>query len=352
MRQVTVVCDLQFGSTGKGLIAGYLAERDKPDTVVTAWSMNAGHTYINRDGRKFVHCMLANGIVSPNLRQVLIGPGSQIGLDRLFAEIEECQDLLQGVQIIIHENACVIQERHILEEGGSMTAIGSTKKGCGAAMIEKIRRNPESVITARDFTNEVLAFSDRLNIDISTATSENYNKALDRSENVLVEGAQGYSLGINSGFYPYTTSRECTPAQIMVDAGVPMRWLTKIVGTMRTYPIRVANRFNKDGEMIGWSGPCYSDQKEITFNDLGQPVELTTVTQLPRRIFTFSRKQTEDALRAVQPDEVFLNFVNYCRDEQHSAFIVSVINNVANNVGCGGVKYLGFGPTFDNVREL
>jgi adenylosuccinate synthase len=208
------------------------------------------------------------------------------------------------------------------------------------------------VITARDFTNEVLAFSDRLNIDISTATSENYNKALDRSENVLVEGAQGYSLGINSGFYPYTTSRECTPAQIMVDAGVPMRWLTKIVGTMRTYPIRVANRFNKDGEMIGWSGPCYSDQKEITFNDLGQPVELTTVTQLPRRIFTFSRKQTEDALRAVQPDEVFLNFVNYCRDEQHSAFIVSVINNVANNVGCGGVKYLGFGPTFDNVREL
>lgn len=346
MRQVTVVCDLQFGSTGKGLIAGFLAERDKPDTVVTAWSMNAGHTYINAEGRKFVHCMLGNGVVSPNLQRVLIGPGSQIGLNKLFQEILECKDLLEGVQILIHENACIIQDRHILEEGGSMTAIGSTKKGCGAAMIEKIRRNPEDAITAHDFRTEVMRFSETNFIDIKVATSNGYAHEMDKAEVMLVEGAQGFTLGINSGFYPYTTSRECTPAQILTDCAVPMRWVTNIVGTMRTYPIRVANRFDEEGSMIGWSGPHFSDQKEITFDELGQEIELTTVTQLPRRIFTFSARQTQEAIRAVQPDEIFLNFVNYCKDDTF-AKIVKTINDAG-----GTIRYLGRGPTVNDVGVI
>lgn len=346
MRNVTVVCDMQFGSTGKGLIAGYLAERDKPDTVVTAWSMNAGHTYIDRSGRKFVHCMLANGIVSPNLRRVLIGPGSQIGLTKLFEEILQCRDLLGGVQILIHEHACIIQDRHVLQEGGTMTAIGSTKKGCGAAMIEKILRNPKDRIIAKDFRAEVDRFAEDHNINIMVASGVTYALAMDKAQEILVEGAQGYSLGINSGFYPYTTSRECTPAQILTDCAIPARWLTKIVGTMRTYPIRVANRFDEEGNMVGWSGPYYPDQKEITFDDLGQPIELTTVTRLPRRIFTFSQKQTFEAIRAIQPDEIFLNFVNYCKPDEFTQ-----IFNTIRDAG-GKVKYLGHGATVQDVEEL
>src|SRR5690606_29852520 len=119
-----------------GLIAGYLAERDAPDVVVTAWSMNAGHTYINEQGRQFIHCMLANGVVSPNLKSILIGPGSQIGLDKLFTEVQQCRDLLGSkIPVYIHEHACIIQDHHIEEEAGPMTKIGSTKKGCGAALI-------------------------------------------------------------------------------------------------------------------------------------------------------------------------------------------------------------------------
>ena len=52
MEAMDIVIDLQYGSTGKGLIVGFLAEEHKYDTVVTAWAPNAGHTYINRDGRK------------------------------------------------------------------------------------------------------------------------------------------------------------------------------------------------------------------------------------------------------------------------------------------------------------
>ena len=95
-KKAIIVVDAQFGSTGKGLIAGYLAERDQPDVVMTAWSANAGHTYINAEGRKFVHCMLANGIVSPALTHVLVGPGSQMDWDLFLTEVRQCLDLLNG----------------------------------------------------------------------------------------------------------------------------------------------------------------------------------------------------------------------------------------------------------------
>ena len=110
MKKATIICDMQFGSTGKGLIAGYLAERDQPDVVVTAWSANAGHTYINSEGRKWVHCMLANGIVSPKLKTVLIGGGSQMSIPVLLKEIEGSVDLLQG-QIDLDSRECLHHPR-------------------------------------------------------------------------------------------------------------------------------------------------------------------------------------------------------------------------------------------------
>lgn len=353
-KKATIICDMQFGSTGKGLLAGYLAERDQPDVLVTAWSLNAGHSYIDASGRKFVHCMLANGIVSPKARYVLIAPGSQIGVDRLLAEMHECRDIIerQGIQVIIHENACVIQDRHIAEESGTMTAIGSTKKGCGAALAEKIQRNPQALTTAGHLQAEILLKASALNLlrHISIVGNKVYARILDEAERVQVEGAQGYSLGINSGFYPYTTSRECTPAQIASDCLIPLAMIGKVVGTMRTYPIRVANRYDEDGNQIGWSGPCYPDQDEITFGEIGQEVEHTTVTKLPRRIFTFSPMQCREAMRAVMPDEVFLNFANYT-DYPKLLDIVAHISDAANKYGCGGVTYLGYGPTAEDVYE-
>ena len=78
MQKITMVIDLQYGSTGKGLLAGYLAETTCPDTIITAWAPNAGHTYIDRAGRKYIHTHLANGIVSPFCKRVFLGPGSMM----------------------------------------------------------------------------------------------------------------------------------------------------------------------------------------------------------------------------------------------------------------------------------
>lgn len=349
-RSIKMIIDLQFGSTGKGLIAGYLASRDNPDTIVTAWAANAGHTYIDQFGRKFVHTMLANGIVSKSLRRILLGPGSLINPTALIEEIRQCQNYLGSVDILIHPNAAVITQKHIDLEQGPMTKIGSTKKGVGEAMIDRIRRNPDdNNIAATALIGTAL--------EGHVCTIAQYNAALDDAEIVQIEGAQGYSLSMYHGMYPYVTSRDVTPAQIFADCAIPLDWYqdTEIIGTARTSPIRVANRFDESGVQVGYSGGCYPDQRELDWVELGMEAELTTVTKLPRRIFTLSRTQLAEAIRQCSVDSIFLNFMNYCRTENELQQVVDVVMGVMMEFG-GPLQdkrvYLGFGPRDQDVFEM
>jgi len=346
MDKIKVVVDLQYGSTGKGLIVGKIAEDEEPDTVITAWAPNAGHTYISKTGRKFIHTHLANSIVSPMLKQVLLGPGSLINPVQLLEEIAACADLLKNVRIAIHPHAAVVTDRHIEEEVGPMTKIGSTKKGVGAAMIQRIRRDPDDL--------NIAANCEGLSKYVVTVST--YRALLREAEHVLVEGAQGYGLSMYHGFYPYTTSRDVSLWQILADCGIPHDLLPQVmdlpditvVGTCRTYPIRVANRFDTHGTQVGYSGPCYDDQLEITFEEIGQKTELTTVTKLPRRIFTFSRKQIGEAIEYNGAREIFLNFVNYCKTEEEVQDIVESIERSPNTF----VRWIGLGPEYKDVYSM
>ena len=356
-RNIRLICDLQFGSTGKGLIAGYLAEKHQPDTLVSAWSPNAGHTYISSQGEKFVHTMLPNGIVSKNLKRICLGPGSTINLDSLYEEVKASVLHTMGTTIYIHGNATIVQQKHRDEEAGPMTKIGSTKKGCGAALIDKIRRNPDNPITALNWEDEILFMFedlyDRYDIRVQIVpTQAEWIEVLKLGDVLQIEGAQGYSLGMLSGFYPYTTSRECTPAQICVDCGVPAYWPMTRIGSARTYPIRVANRYDEEGNQIGWSGPCYADQTEISWEYLQQPVEVTTVTKLPRRVFTFSRSQLREAVEMGGIDHIFLNFVNYWDGEDFVKDNVATTEAIKSCRDLGAIlKYVGHGPAHADVQE-
>ena len=343
MKKIDLVIDLQFGSTGKGLIVGTLATYEGYDTVITAWAPNAGHTFIDAKGRKFVHTHLANGIVAPYLRRVLLGPGSVINPAQLLAEIEQCKDIIdaKNIRILIHPHAAVVTEEHLEEEAQSMTAIGSTKKGVGAAMISRIRRQPNKPAVAKDF----------LELASMVCTTAQYQRAIRDSEHILIEGAQGVGLSLYHGFYPYTTSRDVSTFQILADCGIPATLFNeascRVIGTARTYPIRVANRYDSEGRQIGYSGPAHLDQKEISFEEIGQPIELTTVTKLPRRIFTFSRDQIREAIDLSGASEVFLNFANYVQDEQYLLHIVNSIEETGARV-----KWLGLGPDIHSVVLL
>lgn len=342
-----MIFDMQYGSTGKGLLAGYLALKHEPDTVVTAWGPNAGHTFVDKDGRKYVHRMLANGIVSPNLQKILIGPGSVIDLDILLNEIKSCRRLLKGKSIYIHPNAAIVTTDHAEQEKESMLAIGSTMKGTGAAIIQRIKRDPtnQNVAGATDLTKFMAEVRD---IDAYVYLSEYaYRSAILASRVMQIEGAQGYSLSLYHGVYPYCTSRDVTPHQVMADCALPWRSDVEVVGTMRTFPIRVANRRNEDGEMVGTSGPCYFDQEELSWADIGVKPELTTVTKLPRRVFSFSQEQIINAALVCNPSRLFLNFANYMREND----LKKLIANIEENTGVC-VKYVGHGPKVTDIEEI
>lgn len=334
MKELHVIVDGQYGSTGKGLLAGVLAKEKQIDTICTAWGPNAGHTFIDKFGRKFVHTMLANGIVGQDVRRVLIGPGSVINPDSLEQEIASAGAILgDGVQVIIHPHAAIVTDEHRETEDKTMTAIGSTKKGVGEAVIQRIRRDPNNQNIAATCKHELIR-----DLVVDTMT---YDWFLDRSERVLVEGAQGFSLSMYHGFYPYTTSRDVSTHQILADCGIPFNAApTSVYGSFRTFPIRVANRYNEAGEMVGTSGPCYPDQMELSWADLGMEPELTTVTKLPRRIFTWSEAQYLDAIRMLGVTHPFINFINYIKDEDDQTRFIAQLNKIGPRV-----RYLGFGPT-------
>lgn len=365
VKSVLMIMDLQFGSTGKGLIAGYLAKKEKPDTVVTSWAANAGHTFIDSDnGRKYVHTMLANGIISPNLSNVVLGAGSLINIDSLISEIESAKDIInRGVNIWIHSNAAVILPKHVEEEGGGhMTAIGSTKKGCGAAAIDRIRRDVGSpctigslpddhplIVKLVNYSREIVRDRD-IRIIVGCNTEDVHN-VYANSKVIMVEGAQGHSLSMYGQFYPFCTSRDVSINQMAADNCMPPELVAKAtkIGTIRTFPIRVANRYNESGEKIGTSGGCYEDQHEVSFDLIDQPVELTTVTKLPRRIFTFSLKQMVEAVNANSIDVLFLNFANYLSDVIELVDMVTAIELDTDGVNVG---YVGFGATDADVVDI
>lgn len=330
-KKVDLVIDLQFGSTGKGLLCGYLANENAYDTVISANMPNAGHTYMPDALHKYVFKCLPTSCVGKSVERVMIGPGSVFTLDQLRKELDFMRN---GSRLYIHERAVIMQPHHMEEEKKRLNHISSTMQGSAAAMIEKIWRSG-SKITAKD----VLPGTYYQPCVIST------NTWLEILENeakmVLAEGSQGYSLGINTSFYPYTTSRDCTPAAFLSAMSIPIPMLHLVYGSARTYPIRVGN--TQDGH----SGLGYHDQEEISWESLGVTPETTTVTGRVRRVFTFSKAQIREAIKMCGPDAVFLNFCNYAKSKDELNDIVSTITAAGSSVW-----WTGWGPTHQDVRRF
>lgn len=350
MTNITAIVDLQFGSTGKGLLAGMLSQRNEYDTVVSANMPNAGHTMVEPDGTPRVHKVLPSGVYSPNLKFIAIGPGAVFDPERLALEMDGIRELGVEATLIISPYATLLLPEHKIAEEQKLSKIGSTMQGSMEAMMQKMRR---STCVA---SNPTVAMNlTRLGRYKECMVSHNtWVKTMRGSENMLVEGSQGYSLGINAGFYPYSTSRDCTVWRLLADCGVSPSQRLKVVGSARCHPIRVGNTSD------GTSGGCYPDQKETSWDEIGVLPEFTTVTKRQRRVFTFSKMQVEEAIWANRVDEVFLNFCNYEPADVPS--IVAQINEsgrrFATERGYGDwmcpapiVRYLGFGPAGENVLD-
>lgn len=318
--------DGQYGSTGKGLLASVIGEAcgQWVDTVTTNAGPNSGHTGYYR-GEKILTQQIPVASVVMGRRSLAhtcyLNAGAVIDVRILQREVDAYA--VPATELVVHPCAAVVNDKHI---GDMNTNIASTGKGTGPAAIEKMERRTGSVWGVG-----------------RTNTGVVRPESLGRC---FVETAQGWSLGINSGFYPYTTHRECSVTQALADLGVSPGAHRRSIVSLRTYPIRVGNTPD------GWSGPVYPDQKEITFDQIGQKPELTTVTKRVRRLFTWSSRQYREMLLANRPDAVFLNFVNYLPEGERDEFVQErVVKPYVLALGRRpDFVLLGFGPNNEDVK--
>lgn len=338
MQRVTVVTDLQFGSTGKGLLAGTLARVGRHTAVATGWAPNAGHTFIDRDGRKYVHTQLANAVAAGQIAEIFIGPGSVLHPQNLLNEMASCSDLMANKRITIHAQAAVVKPEHIAAED-DLIRIGSTQKGAWAAVAARAARDPSLRATA------ATAYLPG-GLDRCVVTPDEYQRRMDMHDSILLEGHQGFSLSIYHGLYPYTTSRDTTTHALLADAGMRHGRFVTVWGCLRSFPIRVSNRYTSEGVQVGTSGPGYADQQETTWDAVGVAPELTTVTKRERRIFTYSSQQVTLAARMNGVNRVFANFVNYLPEEQREAWLWRV---AADTRVPKRMIAVGNGPTEDDI---
>jgi adenylosuccinate synthase len=338
--KVAALCDGQFGSTGKGLLAAYLAEtaRYQADVATTNASANAGHTTKYRDGRGFVTYHLPTIGVVQEKPFIYLNSGSVIDPQLLIKEINDIG--VDPRKIVISPNAAMITDHDKSVEKIATEHVSSTQKGVGSALSRKVMRVYDSIIGNNLDHADVFTLKN-MGVTIGKVDTTGILRS---GGSVTLEVPQGFSLGINSDFFPYCTSRECTVGSGMADLGVHPSYLGTVAMAVRTYPIRV-------GSLPGsYSGPAYPDQKETSWEVLGLEPEFTTVTKRMRRVFTFSKIQYEMAFAANRPDIVFVNFCNYMKDhDQYMSEVGTKIEEVHSKYGANPTVLYGFGPNVEDV---
>jgi adenylosuccinate synthase len=339
-----VLVDGQYGSTGKGvaasLLAAYSVEAGLDIDIVTSNAgPNSGHTGILADGTTWINKQIpiATSVLDhlgKPAKLTYLNGGAVIDVDGLVQEWRKLSDEGQK-SVWVHPHAAVVRDEDRDANTSMVRNIASTGKGTGPAAAARMLR------TGRVYSH-LLPLG-----DIPSASP--VSNPMDSQNNVvLVETSQGFSLGINSGFYPHCTHRECTVTQALADARISATDLRQVMMVVRTYPIRVGNT-------QGSSGGHYPDQEETTWEAIGQNPEYTTVTKRMRRVFTWSRIQFCEALYINRPTIVMLNFANYLKRSELEILLASMEEDIAKvypSISNRPSILLGFGPSTSDVVVL
>lgn len=246
---VIIVQGGQWGSEGKGMVAAAMCENMGIDFAVRTGAVNAGHTVYHK-GKVYKMQQLPTGWTNPNTKLV-IGAGAYINPNILMEEL--CIPEIENHRLVIDHRAGLHLGKHTLRSAESERhhLIGATGKGCSEAIVDKIKlrgnggeifvdwlkRNPNSGLH-----------------NINRADTEMIlNNAYDEGASILLEGTQGQLLDLHLGPYPYTTHKQCGPANWLSEAGMSPNLKLEIAMVVRTYPIRVAGNSGPMPGEISWS---------------------------------------------------------------------------------------------------
>jgi adenylosuccinate synthase len=280
--KIDVLLGLQWGDEGKGKVVDVLT----PSYDIIArfqGGPNAGHTIIF-GGKKFILHTIPSGIFSGKARNVV---GNGVILDPFIMRKE--LDMLDESGISARERLFISRKAHLITPGHRLLdavyerskgskKIGSTLKGIGPAYTDKVARlgircgdihevnfrdrydrlreqhlrlvqsygfRPEDFeLDGMPFVDYEAAWFDALAIfgQLQLVDSEYLiNRALDRGERVLAEGAQGSMLDIDFGTYPYVTSSNTICAGVCSGLGVAPHRVGEVFGIFKAYCTRVGS---------------------------------------------------------------------------------------------------------------
>ena len=286
MKTLDIVVGGQFGSEAKGHVTKKVLQRrqfERPEGAlvnVRVAGPNAGHCVLDGAGNKFALRTIPVGAVLPDVRLV-IAAGSEVDPQVLTEEISDLASKghdLRG-RLYVSAEATVLTPQHREAEAGMQARMGSTGKGIGAARADRIMRTAARV------------GDDPALVDLITGAGGAVFTGPQPFDmefmSVVIEGTQGYGLGLHAGHYTQCTSSDCRAIDFAAMAGLnpwdAEQFIPWVVA--RVYPIRVA----------GNSGPL---KGESSWEDLGLPQEFTTVTKKVRRVGEWDADLISAALAA------------------------------------------------------
>ncbi len=348
LSEITTIVGAQWGDEGKGKITDFFAGQS--DYVVRFHGgNNAGHTVIV-DGKTFKLHLIPSGVIYGEPLSV-IGNGVVVDPKALIDEIEYLKEKGIDPKLMVSDRAHVIMPYHITLDGAlsnhqKSLAAGSTNRGIAPVYADKMYRNGirmvdliepnifnEKLVKGFDFNkglienalgqsldytkeeiyNTYIEYGKILKPYISDVSVELYN-AYKKGKNILFEGAQGMSLDVDHGIYPYTTSSNTAAGHVSIGTGVSFKYVNRIIGVVKAYLSRVGESplptelENETADYIRESGGEYG-----------------TTTGRPRRIGWLDLVQVRQAVRVNGLTEIALTKLD-------------VLNNIDEVLVCNSYK--------------
>ncbi|MBI2128727.1 adenylosuccinate synthetase [Candidatus Woesearchaeota archaeon] len=283
----TIVVGLQWGDEGKAKILDELVQEAKQINNKRIWVVrfqggpNAGHTmYIPMpDGKliRFVAHAAPSGLTSNS--EIGIGPNVAFDPERFIKEVEEARSVFgYSAGIHISERTGILFDYHrkldawqeSLRTGDSK--IGTTGSGIGPFYMDNANRATRitfaeyvsdnfhdilskvleqksyelvaarisSLVTGK-YIDELIAVHDPIRKELRKCACEleyRLREALEKGENIILEGAQGSMLDIDMGTNPDQTSSHLLATDPLGGLGLP-RKAFRIYGVEKLYPTRV-----------------------------------------------------------------------------------------------------------------
>ena len=313
MLYADVVVGLQHGDEGKGKVSYHLLKHGKYSySIRFNGGPNAGHTIKDKDKNKIIVLHQVPCGVLFNITSI-IGPGCVIDLKKLEEELTYLENLgYTNVRNYLHVsyNAHIIEGHHLSTDDQD-TKIGTTGSGIGPCYSDKYKRTGKRCEDYRDFLTH-------MHIKIINPLIYFCNLPKDVKYEILCEGAQGFSLDIDWGDYPYCTSSSCISSAIC-SVGIPYSTIRAVYGCCKLYDTYVGNK-------------SFQPVNDILLEELGENGnEIGSTTGRKRQCNWVNMEKLQHAI-----------FINNC-----SHIIVNKCDIIEQSK-----SFIMDGISFDSIREL